>query len=59
MIRNACGDFAQVRHEALLLANEFGFGRVTSHNQTLDGFNNGQAEVALEKRYLLINAEII
>ena len=56
---NACGNFAQVRHEALLSAIEFGFGRVTSHNQALDAFNKGQAEVTLEKRYLLINAEII
>ena len=58
-MRNACGDFAQVRHEALLWAIEFGFGNVVSHNQALDAFNNGQAEVTLEKGYLLINAKII
>ena len=58
-MRSACGDLVKVCHEATLLAIELGFGQVTSHDQSLDAFKNGQAEVKLEKRYLLINAETI
>ena len=50
---SACDDFAQVRHEALLSAIELGFGWVMSHNQALDAFENGLAEVKLEKKILV------
>ena len=43
--RDACGDFARERHDASLAAIEFGFGRVISHNQALDAFSAGKADL--------------
>ena len=45
VVRDACGDFAQDRHDASLSAIEFGFGRVISHNQALNAFSEGQADL--------------
>ncbi len=45
VVRDACGDFAQDRHDASLSAIEFGFGRVISHNQALDAFGAGEADL--------------
>ena len=45
VVRDACGDFAQDRHDASLSAIEFGFGRVISHNQALKAFSEGQADL--------------
>lgn len=45
VVRDACADFAQDRHDASLAAIDFGFGRVISHNQALDALNAGEADL--------------
>jgi ureidoacrylate peracid hydrolase len=44
VVREACGDFAQDRHEAALAAMEFGFARVVSFDaarEALEGRSHG------------------
>ena len=45
VVRDACGDFAQARHDAALDAIAFGFGRVISHNEALATMDAGEADL--------------
>ena len=45
VVRDACGDFAQARHDAALDAIAFGFGRVISHNEALTTMDAGEADL--------------
>lgn len=45
VVRDACGDFAQARHDAALDAIAFGFGRVISHNEALAAMDSGEADL--------------
>jgi nicotinamidase-related amidase len=45
VVRDACGDFAQARHDASLDAIAFGFGRVISHNEALAALDGEQADL--------------
>ncbi len=38
VVRDACGDFAEQRHQASLEVMEFGFARIWSHNEALAAF---------------------
>lgn len=43
VIRDACGDFSEARHDASLDAIAFGFGRVISHNEAVAAMIAGTA----------------
>jgi nicotinamidase-related amidase len=45
VVRDACGDFAQARHDAALDAIAFGFGRVISHNEALAAMDAGETDL--------------
>jgi ureidoacrylate peracid hydrolase len=45
VVRDACGDFAEARHDASLEAIAFGFGRVISHNEALSALDAGEADL--------------
>jgi nicotinamidase-related amidase len=45
VVRDACGDFAQARHDAALDAIAFGFGRVISHNEALAAMDVGETDL--------------
>jgi nicotinamidase-related amidase len=45
VVRDACGDFAEARHDASLEAIAFGFGRVISHNEALSALDPGEADL--------------
>jgi nicotinamidase-related amidase len=45
VVRDACGDFAQARHDAALDAIAFGFGRVISHNEALAAMDVGEIDL--------------
>ncbi len=44
VVRDACGDFAQARHDAALDAIAFGFGRVISGNEAFAALDAGEAD---------------
>jgi len=44
VVRDACGDFAQARHDAALDAIAFGFGRVISGNEAFAALEAGEAD---------------
>ena len=45
VVRDACGDFTQARHDAALDAIAFGFGRAISHNEALAAIDAGEADL--------------
>jgi ureidoacrylate peracid hydrolase len=45
VVRDACGDFSQARHDAALDAIEFGFGRAISYNEALAAMDAGEADL--------------
>ena len=45
VVRDACGDFSEARHQASLEAIAFGFARVISHNEALSAFEAGRADL--------------
>ena len=44
LVRDACADYWQERHDASLAALEFGFARVISHNEAIAAIAGGKAD---------------